>query len=306
MTTTSPRRWLSAMTFTAGMVGLIALAMFDVGGWAFVALLLVSVGGAVTFFHFAFPGGRFFMIALANSLAIYACVFQAFLQANFREIGSPATEIGFVLPIVAFLGGTWWRRDRIRSIVASDTLLDRTHLGTAFGWLVPMVAIGAGTFVMAEFAPSPAVLEALFLSAMALIAGIVLAVSPSVSTFLIDTGLLFEEFFGRVNRMAVAVFAFITFYSVLIILFAALYRIIDMGGGGPHFLIAGAARALTFPESLYFSIITMATVGYGDITPTTDLARIVASIQVVLGILLLLFGFSEIMTYTRERRSDRG
>ena len=74
----------------------------------------------------------------------------------------------------------------------------------------------------------------------------------------------------------------------------------------PNFSIAGASRAITFPESLYFSIVTMATVGYGDIVPASDGARALAALQVVLGVLLLLVGFSEIFSYTRERQRPRG
>jgi voltage-gated potassium channel len=299
-------RWFAALAFTAALVGLIAVAMFDVGGWTFVALLLAVVAGAVTFFHLAFPGSRFFVIALTNSLGIYACVFQFFMQANFQAVESPVTEIGFALPILAFLGGTWWRRERIRTIIRSEKIEDKTRIGTVLGWLVPVAAIGVATFFVDTTPPATVTVDFVFLLAMFGIALTVFVVSPSVSTFLIDTGLLFEEFFARVNRLAVAAFAFVTFYSVLVIVFAAVYRIIDMFSSDANFTIAGLDRAITFPESLYFSITTMATVGYGDITPATDLARIIAAVQVVLGILLLLFGFSEIMSYTRERRHEPG
>jgi voltage-gated potassium channel len=50
----------------------------------------------------------------------------------------------------------------------------------------------------------------------------------------------------------------------------------------------------------------MATVGYGDIVPASDASRALAALQVVLGVLLLLVGFSEIFSYTRERQRPRG
>jgi voltage-gated potassium channel len=104
----------------------------------------------------------------------------------------------------------------------------------------------------------------------------------------------------------VPTFAFLTFYSVAVIAFATLYRIIDRLSAEPNFSIGGASRAITFAESLYFSIVTMATVGYGDIVPASDAARALAALQVVLGVLLLLVGFSEIFSYTRERQRPRG
>ena len=92
----------------------------------------------------------------------------------------------------------------------------------------------------------------------------------------------------------------------LAIVFAGVYRVLDKLGDASHFSIHGVVRDITYAESLYFSIITMATVGYGDITPVTNVARLIAAVEVVLGVLLLLFGFSEIMSYMRERRGPRG
>ena len=39
--------------------------------------------------------------------------------------------------------------------------------------------------------------------------------------------MLFEEFFARIARLVIPAFAFLTFYSLLIILFASAYRILS-------------------------------------------------------------------------------
>jgi hypothetical protein len=62
---------------------------------------------------------------------------------------------------------------------------------------------------------------------------------------------------------------------------------------------------LSFSESIYFSIGTISTVGYGDITPHSSLARVLASLEVFCGIMLLLFGVSELLEYAREHRQGR-
>jgi putative Mn2+ efflux pump MntP len=62
---------------------------------------------------------------------------------------------------------------------------------------------------------------------------------------------------------------------------------------------------LSFSESIYFSIGTISTVGYGDIIPYSSLARVLASLEVFCGIMLLLFGVSELLEYAREHRQDR-
>jgi len=84
------------------------------------------------------------------------------------------------------------------------------------------------------------------------------------------------------------------------VVFASLYRLAEMSLGTGQFVVRGAVTNISFADALYFSVITIATVGYGDITPVGPLVRGLASIEVVAGLLLLLFGFSEIMR-TRNR-----
>jgi voltage-gated potassium channel len=62
---------------------------------------------------------------------------------------------------------------------------------------------------------------------------------------------------------------------------------------------------LNCPEALYFPVVTLSTIGNGDIVPVSSVARTLAAREVVLGVLLLLFGVSEILEYSRERRARR-
>lgn len=300
--TAQARPWAGPTVFTVLLLGLIALAAVEATRWAFGVVLLAMVGASVAFFHYAFPGSRFFAVALANALGIYASIYIYFIETNFAAATDLAVEAGFILPIVAFLGGAWLQRAHIRAIVTSERIRDERHIGHIFLWLVPVFAIGALSFILPRYGLGAGIVDVVLLAAMTVIALIVLFVSQDVSSFLIDTGLVFEEFFARVAGLIVPAFAFITFYSVGVIVFAAAYRILDRFASAPNFYVHGVARDISFPESVYFSIVTMATVGYGDITPLSDAARIVAAIQVVVGVLLLLFGFSEIMAYARERR----
>jgi len=83
--------------------------------------------------------------------------------------------------------------------------------------------------------------------------------------------------------------------------FAALYRLIDRFDGEATFTFAGRARDIGFAESLYFSIVTLSTVGYGDIVPLSYAVRAVVAVQIVAGIILLLFGFQAVLRATRDR-----
>jgi voltage-gated potassium channel len=90
-----------------------------------------------------------------------------------------------------------------------------------------------------------------------------------------------------------------------VILFASAYRLISVYTFGPHFYMGGTPHVLSFSESIYFSIGTISTVGYGDIIPYSSPARVLASLEVFWGIMLLLFGVSELLEYAREHRQDR-
>jgi len=172
-------------------------------------------------------------------------------------------------------------------------------------WLVPVFLVGAAVILLSPSVNTPAQLDMLFLGAISIIGLIVLIVSRDVAVFLVDAGLLFEEFFSRVSRLVIPAFAFVTFYSLIVILFASAYRLISVYSPEPHFIVAGAPQALSFSESIYFSIGTISTVGYGDITPHSSLARVLASLEVFCGIMLLLFGVSELLEYAREHRQGR-
>ena len=71
--------------------------------------------------------------------------------------------------------------------------------------------------------------------------------------------------------------------------------------GFTSFLVALIAFAVADIRT-YFFVVTLSTLGYGDIVPRTNVVRVLMASEIVTGILLLLFGFSEIMAYSRVRR----
>lgn len=286
---------------TAILVALVTFAIADSVSYLYIAVVIAVAAGAA-FFFLLFPGSGFFSFAFANFLAVYACIFEFFRESNFADVAIWAVAPGYVLPIAGFLLGAGLRREEIRSIVTARHLREERHFPRLLAWLAPVFGVGALTFPLSGLGLDQHSYTLVFLASMALIGAMVFAASVSVCTFLIDTGLLFEEFFANIARLVVPGFAFFTFYSLLVILFAAIYRIIDHYSAMHHFVIGGVARDIDFAESLYFSLVTISTVGYGDIAPASDLTRVIVAIQIMLGVLLLLFGFWEIMSYARERR----
>ena len=294
------RHWAASVAITVLLLSLIAAA---VGGetWEVSGAVLVAVVTVATLLHRLFPGSRFFTITFANAIGVYACLYVSFIETLYLDVGSVAALSGFLLPIGGFALGVFLRRDTIRAIVTSEHPRLETRFGRAFLWLVPVAAIGLSNFVAPLEAIGHDWRTVWLLGAMGTIALVVLLASRSVAVFLIDTGLLFEDFFDIMAGLVKPAFAFLTFYSMIVVLFATLYRLIGRIDDAPTFLIDGIGRDPSFVEALYFSIVTLSTVGYGDIVPLSYSARIVVALQIVFGILLLLFGFHALM-----RHSSRG
>jgi voltage-gated potassium channel len=67
----------------------------------------------------------------------------------------------------------------------------------------------------------------------------------------------------------------------LLVVFAATYVTIDGQQSGAF------SEPLNRTDGLYFTVTTFATVGYGDITPVTQLARITVTVQMVIGLVVV-------------------
>lgn len=58
---------------------------------------------------------------------------------------------------------------------------------------------------------------------------------------------------------------------------------------------------LRWLDSYYFSVITLATVGYGDITPHSDAGKIFTTIYVLFGVGII----TTFITFTMRRRGEK-
>jgi hypothetical protein len=58
-------------------------------------------------------------------------------------------------------------------------------------------------------------------------------------------------------------------------------------------------------DALYFSVISLATVGYGDITPTTDIGKVFTIFFVLAGVGVLVLFVSEVARQTITRTEQR-
>ena len=244
------RRLLSEVVRIAlslAFVCLVGVATARIGSPLFFAILL-SAGLAIAFIPALFPASRLFSIAFANLIAVYAAIFSLFVGKIFAGVDASVLGIGFCLPVFFFVAGCWLRQDEVRAVVAHPHIRSERRLFAALVWLVPITLVGGTVFLLSHLAATIANTDLVLLVAMTVIGLIVLAVSRDVAIFLVDAGLLFEEFFARIARLVIPAFAFLTFYSLLVILFASAYRILSAYTGGPHFYVGDAPHALSFSE----------------------------------------------------------
>lgn len=57
-------------------------------------------------------------------------------------------------------------------------------------------------------------------------------------------------------------------------------------------------------DALYFTVITLTTVGYGDLSPTTPLSRAFTMVLILAGVGFILAFLNFVVTRTAERRRD--
>lgn len=296
-------RHLRILSGAGVTVAILALISGAIGGTEpDIAILVVSsVAALAILFQVILPGSAFFNIVFANLISVYACLFVFFTEVNLNKVSDEVSQIGFLLPLAGFLFGVFWRRKTIARVVADEHDRIGSDFRRALMWMTPLVLVGIATFLLPLDSMDENQHDVVLLTGMTVIALTALLASRDIAVFILDTGVLFEGFFGDIVRLSKPAFAFLSFYSLVVIVFGCIYTIVGRYGEAAAFSVAGEARPITFAEGLYFSIVTLSTLGYGDITPLAPVVRVLVAGQIICGILLLLFGFHAILGVGRHR-----
>jgi uncharacterized membrane protein YhaH (DUF805 family) len=94
----------------------------------------------------------------------------------------------------------------------------------------------------------------------------------------------------------------VSIYLLLGLLWATLYLAID--AFSPGSIQVGSHPADRQTELLYFSLITLSTIGYGDIVPLSGEARILAALEGVTGVLYIAITVALLVSRFRNEPSD--
>jgi hypothetical protein len=121
----------------------------------------------------------------------------------------------------------------------------------------------------------------------------------------VATGML--AFVRRQRTLTIdSIFATVAAYLLVALLFTQLYLFLitwDPASFSLPVEVAGRPAHLLQADMAYFSLVTLATVGYGDVLPVTHTARMLAMFQAVVGqfyvaVVVALF----VGMYSRQRR----
>ena len=168
-------------------------------------------------------------------------------QSAFQRL---TQALGYTVVLVVGFSVLWWRRStrRLALVLAVPALVGL--------WLSPTISSPAlnvaGRVLLAAF---------LVLTAVTLVLDLAYATRVSANTL----------------------YAAICAYFLIALVFAVAYGLIERMRPGSF--AAVSANLTLGPDSdfLYFSLVTIATLGYGDIAPVAGLARVLASLEAVVG-----------------------
>ena len=81
-------------------------------------------------------------------------------------------------------------------------------------------------------------------------------------------------------------------YAVTCTSFSLIYLVISDFNAGAFNLPAHSQRPMSLGTAIYFSVVTITTTGYGDISPASSMARAAACWEIITGLLYQVFIFS--------------
>lgn len=90
-----------------------------------------------------------------------------------------------------------------------------------------------------------------------------------------------------------------TSVPLFLLLFASTYVVME------DITAKSFSQPLTHTDALYFTVTVFATVGFGDITPTTEAARLVVTGQMIADLMIIGIAIKAISFAVRQRRQQQ-
>jgi Ion channel len=160
------------------------------------------------------------------------------------------------------------------------------------GWRVLLMLLAAVSMGL-RLAPASAVGEGVATGALAVASVLALVAAASATRFVMRAQVINAE----------QIYAALSVYLLAGLFFGLLHWAIELTWPG-SFAEPGAGPAAKFPLStaIYFSFVTLATLGYGDVVPRTEVARGLAVLEAVGGQLYIAVTIARLVGAHLQRR----
>ena len=109
--------------------------------------------------------------------------------------------------------------------------------------------------------------------------------------YLSESAILGKALIRSVKRITV----FLSVLVVLVILLGTIMFVVEGGQNGFH----------SIPQSIYWDIVTITTVGYGDVTPATTLGKFISSIIMMLGYAIIAVPTGIVTAELTKQKEDK-
>jgi hypothetical protein len=184
-----------------------------------------------------------------------------------------------------------WRRLVLAAVTFVPVVLSIVRLSEIKRWVWPSVlfALGNAVFVVAgNTFPSPTLtgIRWAFLAAF----------------FGLTAAGLFSHLRNSRSVARAQLYTAVNIYLLLGLLWATLYLAID--AVSPCSIRIGSHLAFRQTELLYFSLVTLSTIGYGNIVPLSGEARILAALEGVTGVLYIAITVALLVGRFRSEMSE--
>jgi hypothetical protein len=196
-------------------------------------------------------------------------------------------------------------------LIASYPYFSDTTTGTALGALTSLLVLVAGVWAVRAHHKIQIISGVLALTALGAsvyslvgqIRGSIWSESSFTAYYIFITIVVFVEVIRERRFDRDAILGIVSVYLLIGIAFGSLYDLLETIEPG-SFVISVEGFADThigFRQLLFYSFMTLTSVGYGDITPITDRAQSLAILEGVMGVLYVAVLVGGIVTAYRPR-----
>jgi hypothetical protein len=198
----------------------------------------------------------------------------------------------FILLHPVLVHGLLWKL-MLGMLMLVPVILATVRVSEIKGWVWPTVLLGSGVFIFTlanAFFPNRA-LEGIKWTVMTAFCGLTVVV-------------LFSFFRSARAVHNAHLYTAVNIYLLLGLLWFALYSAIEAFHPG-SILRSSTAMADRSTELLYFSLVTLSTIGYGDVVPLDPEVRILAALEGVTGVLYIAITVALLVSAYKRKGTSR-